>query len=103
MPVTCLSVVGWSAGANVRQQHSLSDGITLYFDVQLQWAVVDQQATICIQADGNHNWTAQQVVKSSLEGQQIHTVQVMMQPLLPIALSSVIADMKPEHVIHAFS
>ncbi len=95
--------MGWSAGANVRQQHSLSDGITLYFDVQLQWAVVDQQATICIQADGNHNWTAQQVVKSSLEGQQIHTVQVMMQPLLPIALSSVIADMKPEHVIHAFS
>ncbi|KAL0023786.1 hypothetical protein WJX77_005013 [Trebouxia sp. C0004] len=63
-------------GANVRQQHSLSHDITLYFDVQLQWAVVDQQATICIQADGNHNWMAQQVVETSLEGQQTHTVQM---------------------------
>ena len=66
----------WSAGANVRQQHSLSHGITLYFDIQLQWAAADQQATICIHSADNHNWMAQQVVKSSLEGQQIHTVQV---------------------------
>ncbi len=71
-----LSIARWSAGANVRQQHSLNHGITLYFDVQLQWAVVYQQATICIQADTNHNWTAQQVVESSRVGQQIHTVQV---------------------------
>lgn len=86
----------------MRQQHGLSQGITLNFDVQLQWAVEDQQATICIQADDNHNWMAQQVVESSLEGQQIHTVQVTMQPLLPTAfLASIIAVVKPEHASHA--
>jgi len=87
----------------VRQQHSLRHGIILYFDVQLQWAAADQQATICIHSAYNHNWMAQQVVESSLEGQQIHTVQVIMQLLLPncLALPCVIAVVKPEHAIHA--
>lgn len=88
-----LSIVRWSAGANVRQQHSLSHDITLYFDVQLQWAVADQQAMICIHLADNHDWMAQQVVESSSEGQQIHTVQVTMQSLPPNALPSIIADM----------
>jgi len=95
------SIVICSAGANVRQQHSLRHRITLYFDVQLQWAAIDQQATICIHSADNHNWMAQQAVESSLEGQQIHTVQVIMQLLPPIALASVIAVMKPEHAIQA--
>lgn len=84
----------------MRQQHRLSSGITLYFDVQLQWAAADQQATICIQADANHSWQAQQVVESSMEGRQIHDVQATMQPLLPAALPSVIADIKPGHVVY---
>ncbi len=63
------------AGANVRQQHN--SGIVLYFDVQLQWAAANQQATVYVQADGNRNWNAQKAVVAPAEGDHVHTVQVL--------------------------
>lgn len=62
----------YHAGANVRQRHH-HDHVELVFDVMLKWADDKEHATVSVQAAGNSEWAAQQVVAAPAE---LHHVKV---------------------------